>query len=145
MSKLKRPLQALLIESDEKVWNSIIDETRQIAIQDRHRDYHEGPCVLCDPEMSFVVQVDITSVRHCTYGTVSLSACKAEGYQNKTEMLKGMRKLYPDADYSEDATIVEWNNARGKFIEEYKRNKEFEKVFQEIEEKSKGTGMEIKF
>lgn len=115
---MKHPLQALAIDPDnKKMQYDVVSGRKKISIRDGHRDYRPGQIVLFwDP---YCVTADIMDVRHCTYGEIGEEEYRADGFVSQADMIKGMRGYYPHVDLDKSATVIRWENARGKLVEEY--------------------------
>lgn len=116
---LKWPLQALLIASDEKMRDAVCAKIKKISIREGHRDYRVGPVMLCCHLVPWAVMADITYVRHCTLREVTKSEYVADGFENKVEMLKGMKKFYPKLNLDSPVTVIYWENARGYLVDNF--------------------------
>ncbi|QQG45120.1 MAG: ASCH domain-containing protein [Candidatus Sungiibacteriota bacterium] len=116
---MKHPLQALLIAPIRKMREDVLAGSKQITIRDGHRDYRLGGVMLCCPDKPWCVAADITVVRHTTYGEIVEEEYKADGFLSPQEMIEGMRRFYPYADFDKPATVIRWNNVHGKLVDQY--------------------------
>ncbi len=120
--KLRRPLQALLLDSDEEVWNAVLTGERKITIRKGHRNYAPGSSILCCPYKGVSVACDIISVRHCKASKVRKEEYTANGYENIKHMLKDLRIYYPSLAFESPVTVIGWDNVRGKLVDAFYKN-----------------------
>ena len=132
---MKPPLQALLIAPDEEMREKILRGEKQITIREGHRDYRLGNCLLACPDEPWCVEVNVTNVRHCLIGKISKEEYRADGYESQGRMLRDLRRFYPNIELQTPATVIQWENVRGKLVENYKCNQNVKEVFDEVKKK----------
>lgn len=103
----------MLIDNDPHMRLNVLTQKKQISIREGHRDYRNGPMMICDQVEPFAVMVDVVLVKHITLGEVSEEEWLADGFTSQEDMLDGMRKFYPNIDLSSPVTVLFWNNVRG--------------------------------
>lgn len=114
---LKHPLQALLVAPDQRMRTAILERIKKISIREGRRDYRSGPVMLCCHLEPWAVMADIVNVRHCTLREVTKEEYKADGFENKVELLNGLKKFYPNMNLDSPVTVIRWDNARGKLVD----------------------------
>ncbi len=117
---MEQPLYAILIAQDPEMRENILSGKKQITIREGHRGYKTGPAIVCSYLEPWAVMVDITDVRYCTLGDVMEEEYKADGFNSQEELLSGLRKFYPQIEYTSPVTVVKWANARGKLVDDYR-------------------------
>ena len=128
MSKLKRPLQALLIASDIEMREAILNEDKKITIRKGYRDYQEGFVLLACPTDPWCVGADIVDVRYCLLKEINEEEYKADGFTDYEHLLGGMRNYYPDINGESEMTVIKWDNIRGKLVDDYRIGNTLHKV-----------------
>jgi hypothetical protein len=119
---LKPPLYALLLAAEKPMWHAACAGLKQISIRTGHRDYQANrPMILATPDWNWTAMVDITSVRHCLAIELTENEIKADGFRDLPDMLKQMKRFYPEITESSEVTVIRWDNIRGKLVEDYKR------------------------
>lgn len=114
---MKQPLQALLIAPDETMRANILTGLKRITIREGHRDYREGPTMVCCHLEPWAVQVYITKVSHRTLAEVSEAEWEADGFRSQENMLDEMRQYYPTMTLDSPVTVIRWENAQGKLVD----------------------------
>lgn len=104
----ERPLQALLFAPD--TWNrdDIIAGRINGTIRYRHRDYSDGPAVLCCHIVEFVQMRTITEVRHCTLLQLTRNELRTAGFATTNQVIAELKKYYPDIAPDSEITFVRW-------------------------------------
>ena len=74
--------------------------------------------MLCCHLEPWAVMADIVEVRHCLLEEVTEEEVRADGFKDRTDMLEGMKRYYPSLGYSSPITVIRWENARGKLVDE---------------------------
>lgn len=120
-TKLKKPLQALLIAPDEKMRENILSGKKKITIREGWRDYQKGSCMVCCPIEPWCIGVEINDIEHSSIAEVTPEQYKADGYNSRNEMISDLKRFYSDIGLESKVTIIQWNNASGKLVEEYKK------------------------
>jgi hypothetical protein len=121
--KLKKPLQALLIATDEKMRENILNRKKKITIIEGWGDYQNGPCMVCCHIEPWCVGIDIKDVRYSIIKDVKPEEYIADGYNFTSEMTKDLQRFYPKIDLESKVTIIKWDDANGKLVDEYKNKK----------------------
>lgn len=106
---MKRPLVALLLAPDSRMWADVMLGDKQITIREGHRDYQAGePLMLCCHILDRAVRTEVMAVRHCTLGDVSRAEYLADGFSTWPELLTGLRRFYPNMDENSPVTVIRW-------------------------------------
>lgn len=114
---LKQPLYALLIAPITDRW-AIVNEDRAITIREGHRDFVAGrPVMLCCHHEPWAVMADITEVRHTTIAEVTKAEYEADGFRDLGDMLKQLRRFYPELSVGSPVTVIRWANVRGWLVD----------------------------
>lgn len=113
----KPALQALLIAPDDQMRANILSGVKKISIREGHRDYRLGHMMVCCHLEPWVVQVDVTSVRHTTLKGITREEFEADGFQSPGHMHQEMRRYYPNIDWDSPVTVIYWDNARGRLVD----------------------------
>ena len=114
---MRHPLQALLIAPNPIVRADIHNGKKAITIREGHRDYREGPVMLCCHLDPWAVQADITEIRHTTLGEITEAEFTDDGYETREQMLEDLRSFYADIDFESPVTVIRWANVRGAWID----------------------------
>ncbi len=112
---MKAPLQAIEIAPDPQIRLDIILGKKKITIREGHRDYREGPVMLCTHIFPWAVKTTITSVRHTTVAEVTEDEFWADGYGTRMEMLKDLKKFYPSLSMKSAVTVICWGDIQEGF------------------------------
>jgi len=115
---MKPPLQALLIAKEWK--GVVISGRKRISIREGHRDYRQGPVMLCCNLENWALMADIVSVRHCVFSEVTAEEFQADGFKTRRELLDALLKYYPNISLDSFVTIICWKYARGKLVDTYR-------------------------
>lgn len=142
--ELKKPLQALLISPDKKSRERILSEEQNTTIIKGWRTYQKGYAVLCCPIEPWCVGAEIDSIRYTRTKKVTKNEYNKMGYASHKDMVEDLKNFYPNINLESPVTVISWKNITGKLVEEYKHSKNVKRILKEIEDKSKGTGLEIK-
>ena len=105
---MKPALQALLIAPDFKMRVDILFGLKSLTIREGHRDYHEGPAMICCHLVPWAVMVQIISVRHCLLKEVTVLEYTADGFESPEDMLEGMRRFYKNMTLDSPVTVIRW-------------------------------------
>jgi hypothetical protein len=114
---MKPALQAILISPDSLVRLAIMLGKKKITIREGHRDYHEGPVMICCHIDPWAVMATITSVRHTTLAEVTREEYTADGYSSQVQMLEDLRQYYPNMTMESDVTVISWDKVTGALTE----------------------------
>lgn len=102
-----RPLVALKV--DEEFWPSVLSGDKTITIRNGRRDYRPGDKLVIFPTVTEkVVETQVQSVRHCRLDGVSAEEMAADGFGDVDDMIDGMKRFYPDIEYSSVVTVITW-------------------------------------
>ena len=114
---MKQPLQALLISPDYKMRDAIHQHKKEITIREGHRDYHEGPCWLVCHIVPWSVKVNITKICHGLACGILKEEWEADGFTSYDDMIRGMKKYYPNFSNASAVTIIKWEKAEGYWVD----------------------------
>ena len=115
---MKPPLYALLIAPWHGMRNDILQGRKINSIRDGHRDYvADCPMMICCHLEPWAVMVDITKVRHTTYGEITADEYRADGFSSQEDMMRSMREFYPHIQLDSPVTVIWWANARGWLVD----------------------------
>lgn len=115
---MRHPLQALLIAPEPLMRQAIEEDRKRITLREGHRDYRPGPVMLCCQIEPWCVMADIVEVRHCKLKQVTREEWEADGFDSQEQMLREMRRFYPNLNWGSPVTVVRWENVRGKLVDE---------------------------
>lgn len=62
-------------------------------------------------------------MRHCPLKEVTPEEWEADGFVGQENLLNGMRAFYPTLTLDSWVTIVRWDNARGKLVDDYRQGR----------------------
>lgn len=114
---MNQPLVALLIAPDKNMRRNIETGKKKISIRLNYRDYRVGQTImLCCHLVPWVVQADITEVRHCTLKEVTEVEYQGDGFSCIAGMIKGLRTFYPNVGLDSPVTVIKWGHVRGKLV-----------------------------
>ena len=116
---MKPALQALLISPDKKSRKNILAGKQTVTIREGYREYKPGTAMLCCHIKPWAVMVEIVSVRHCLLKEVTDTEYKAAGYEDRDELLRHLRRYYPQLGPASPVTVIRWKNPQGKLVKEY--------------------------
>lgn len=116
---MRRPIQALFLAADPKEWKSTLRGVKRISLREGHRDYKSGTLVICCPELSLAILVNVIEVKHTTLGEITEEEYKADGFKDKEDLILGMRKFpgYENLSWQSEMTVIRWENARGFLVD----------------------------
>jgi hypothetical protein len=123
---VKQALQALLISPDRGMRIAILEGRKTITIREGHRDYKPGHVVLCCQIEPWAVMADITDVKHCTLAEVTEEEMRADSFEDRADMIEGMRVYYPSLNWDSPITVIRWQNVQGFLVDnkdKYKKGK----------------------
>ena len=109
--ELKRPLQSILIV-DVQVMAKVIKGEKKITIRDGYRDYVLGKVVfVVDSAFGVTTIATVNRIKRLQWKLlkdVTHEEMNAEGFFSTEEMLKGLRRFYPEIDILSPVTVIEW-------------------------------------
>lgn len=106
---MKQALQALLIAPDPLMRLSIMLGKKKLTIREGHRDYREGPVIICCHVAPWAVMTKITSVRLTTVAELTPDELLADGYtKGHQQALADLRRYYPNLTMTSPVTVIEW-------------------------------------
>lgn len=114
---MKPALQALLLANDPQMRINTLTGVKKISIREGDRDYREGPMMIVDHVVPFVVQVKVTNVRKCKLSEVTEEEYLADNFKDQDDLLAGMKTYYPNLTWDSIVTIIRWDNVEGFFVE----------------------------
>ena len=117
MEGLRKPMQALRLAPDKKMWLATLFDEKKITIREGWRDYQAGPVAIYCIEESLAVEADIFIVIHTTLKDVTKEVYQADGFKTLQGMLRGLRRFYPDITWDSLVTVISWHNVRGMLVE----------------------------
>ncbi len=115
--QMRDPLLALKISPDSAQRLAILRGEKKITIREGYRDYWPGPVVLFCHIEPFAVMAEITEVRHTLLRGVTQEEWETDGFENRKDLLTGMRKYYPEIGWGSPVTIIYWDNVTGALVE----------------------------
>ena len=116
---MKSPLQALLVAPIPEMREAILDGRKTVSIREGHRDYAVGkPVMLCCQIEPWCVMADVVSVRHCLVRDLSKEELADDGFSSQGQMIREMRRFYPQMSSMSEVTFIRWANVRGKLVDE---------------------------
>ncbi|MEK7546465.1 MAG: ASCH domain-containing protein [Patescibacteria group bacterium] len=114
---MHRALQALLFAPDVALWSDIILKRRTATIREGHRDYRQGPVMLCCHIASACVMAEVGEVLHCRLDEVSDLKLRQAGYESCEELLAGMRRFYPKIQPGAGVTVIAFSDLKGTLVD----------------------------
>lgn len=116
LNKLVRPEQAIAVDLILHPERANIVQGRITAlILEDHVDLRPGPCVLFDAVRSpWVIRVEIDSVEHAHFATLTQEDLEAAGCTMPQELAK---YLPGSLDAARRVTIVRWDKISGHFVD----------------------------
>ena len=116
---MKPALQSLLLANDEAMRANTLLGIKKISIREGDRDYREGPMMIVDHIVPFVVQVTVTNVRKCKLSEVTEEEYFADNFKDKDDLLSGMKIYYPNLNWDSIVTILRWENVCGQMVDDF--------------------------
>jgi hypothetical protein len=117
----KRPLTALLIAPNPIAREDILAGRKRITIRQGHRDYRPDELVMiCCQIEPWCVQAKVAEVRHCRIRDLTLEECRADGFQDRSAVVEGLKVFYPNITAISDVTVIVWMDVCGKLVDEYR-------------------------
>ena len=131
---LQKPLEALLISPDDAEREKVLSGEKKITIRKGWREYTLGKAILCCPIKPWCVEINIIDVKYTTLKDVEQEEYLADGYFSKQELLNDLKRFYPSLSLASKVTIIRWDNASGKLVDEYNQE---QKSLNEAQENQK--------
>lgn len=73
--------------------------------------------MLCCHIKPWAVMADIVDVRCCHLREVTEEDCQDSGFRNLEELVRGLKKYYPDIGPDSIVTVIKWQNVRGLWVD----------------------------
>ncbi len=93
----------------DKFFPAVREGDKNITIRKGRRDIHLGPLILeatVDPHT--FVNVEVWKVLWKRFADVSLEDIQSDGGTDHESFLKEMQEFYPDMDWQDEVTVIEW-------------------------------------
>ena len=110
---MKQALQALLISPDPVQRIVCMTGEKAITIREGHRDYKNGPVMICCHIDPWCVMAEIKSVRQTIASEVTEEEYTDDGFESREEMLRGLQSYYPEMTMESSVTVIRWKNVTG--------------------------------
>jgi hypothetical protein len=93
----------------DKFFPAVYDGDKVITIRKVRRDIHLGPLILeaTDDPNTFVT-VEVWRVLWKRFADISIEDIRRDGGTDHESFLEEMREFYPDMDWQDEVTIIEW-------------------------------------
>ena len=62
----------------------------------------------------------IVEVQHKTLGEVTQEEVELAAIESPEELMRGLRRFYPDIDFESPVTVIRWSSVDGKLVEDYR-------------------------
>lgn len=122
VENLRRPLVALLLSPNPKMWQAAERGEKLISIREGYRDYRvDETLMICCHIRDCAFMATVTGVNHCTLGQVTEEEWVADGFTSQADLLAGLREFYPNMTLDSGVTVLRWSNLRGSSVDLYKR------------------------
>lgn len=119
---------ALLVPRDNKLRQDIISGKVTIAIRKGHCDYMSGQQLVlcCHLDEPWTVLADIVTAHYLYRYSILQDTIEAAGYRTREEMEIKLKEYYPDLNLDTPLTVIQWQNVRGKLVDDFRRKEELE-------------------
>lgn len=99
------PVQELSLADD--LFAGLFSQAKRVTVRARHRAIRAGELVFRGAfDETLTTRVTVTEVIHTTLGAVSEEDARADGYFDVREMVRLMRRFYPDITGDSPVTLL---------------------------------------
>lgn len=91
----------------DDLFAGLYQHAKRVTIRARHRSILPGPLLFRGAsDEQITARVEVTEVIHTTLGAVSEADAQADGYVDVAEMVRLMRRFYPDIHADSPVTLL---------------------------------------
>jgi hypothetical protein len=113
-----KPSQAILV-AGKKNKKKVMSGEKLITIREGERDYTLGKVLIGCPYTNWMVEGNITSVKHLLLKDVPIEDISEDGFKDHQEALDVLQTYYPQLTLDSTVTVLRWELIHSRLIERY--------------------------